>query len=232
MQGRSDFSREIHFTTIYKQYKNAHFAIREAMCLRAQYPAVLGDILNSDLLAGRIDWGLVGFSPHNGPPLAGYGYYCFDEKIIDALEHGNVPLDQRDALMDLLHFWKKETSQRKVEAAFTPRMVSMLYRDEINTLPFNYKPMLGQPIYRMAGIFVDYEKLLRLGIPGLMQEVRDRQVRAQRDGGDPQLFEGLAVALEVLAASCQHYHRQALEQAQQTPDFISKKPAPHPRSGP
>jgi pyruvate-formate lyase len=213
MLGGSDFSVENHFTEIYKQYKNAHIAIREAMCLQAQFPAILTDILEQDLIAGRLNWGLVGFSPHNGPPLAGYGYYCFDEKIIDALEKGNVPVTQRDAVMDMLHYWKKEASQRKVEAAFTERMIPALYRDEINTLPFNYKPMVGIPIYRMAGIFVDYQKLLRLGVSGLLEEVLAYRDSAKQNGGDFQLYEGLAISLEVLAECCRHYQRQAAQKA-------------------
>jgi pyruvate-formate lyase len=218
MLPETDFSREIHFTETYKHYKDAPIAIREAMCLKAQYPAFFTEIRGSDLIAGRMNWGLVGFSPHNGPPLSGYAYYCFDQKIIAALEKGNVPIAQRDAVMDLLHFWKKETTQRKVEAEFTERMVPVLYRDEIDTLPFNYKPMIGIPIYRMAGVFVDYEKLLRLGIPGLLQEVRARREEAKRSGGDEALFEGLAISLEVLADCCRFYHQQAVQLAAGEPD--------------
>ena len=160
--------------------------------------------------------GAGGFSAHNVLANAGYGYYCFDEKIIEAIERGNIPFAQRDDLFAMLHFWKKEASQRKVEAAFPPHMAQMLYHDEINPLPFNYKPMVGQPIYRMAGVFVDYQKLLSLGVPGLRQEVATRRDQAQISGGDAALFEGMLIALDVLADSCQHYRRQALELANQT----------------
>ena len=68
---------------------------------------------------------------------------------------------------EMLHFWKKETSKAKVEAAFTDKMLPVLFRDEIVSLPYNFKPLIANPIYRMAGVFVDYDKLLRLGIPGL-----------------------------------------------------------------
>ena len=65
--------------------------------------------------------------------------------------------------MAMLHFWKTETTQNQVESAFDARMSHYLFRDEINSLPFNYKPMVAQPIYRMAGVFVNYSKLLRPG---------------------------------------------------------------------
>lgn len=217
MNNITDFSMELNFTRAYKQHKNDPIAIREAACLAAQFPAVLAEIAEPDLIAGRIRWGQVGFSPHNNPPGCGYGYYCNDIGIIEAIEKGNIPLDQRDGVWDMLHFWKKEASQRKVEAAFTPKMLPALFRDEIEPLPFNYKPMVAQPIYRMAGVFVDYAKLLRLGIPGLAQEISGYRDLAQGSGGDYQLYEGMLAALQVLADSCRFYQKQAAEKAEAAP---------------
>ena len=84
----------------------------------------------------------------------------------------------------MLHFWKKETSKAKVEAAFTEKMLPVLFRDEIVSLPYNFKPLIANPIYRMAGVFVDYEKLLRLGIPGLIKEITQQREKAKETGGE------------------------------------------------
>lgn len=43
----------LEFTETYKRYQNDSVAIREAMCLKKQYPALLADIRDQDLLAGR-----------------------------------------------------------------------------------------------------------------------------------------------------------------------------------
>jgi pyruvate-formate lyase len=217
MQTITDFSMELNFTGVYKQHKHDHIAIREAACLKAQFPAILTEIQDQDLLAGRIRWGQVGFSPHNNPPGCGYGYYCNDLTIIEAVEKGNIPIEQRDEVMEMLHFWNKETSQKKVENAFTERMLPVLFRDEINPLPFNYKPMIAQPIYRMAGVFVDYPKLLRLGVPGLMQEVTWFRDRVKTTGGDFLLYEGMLTALQVFSESCRFYSKQALQMAESSP---------------
>nr|MCU0230266.1 hypothetical protein [Acidobacteriota bacterium] len=53
-------------------------------------------------------WGWVGFSPHNAPNGAAYGYFCHELKIIEAIERGNIPFEQRDGVHEMLHFWKKE----------------------------------------------------------------------------------------------------------------------------
>lgn len=214
---------ELQFTDAYRQHKDDHIAIREAMCLKAQFPAICAPIQESDLIAGRIEWGLVGFSPHNGPPNAGYGYYCFDEEILRAVEKGNIPIEQRDGVMEMLHFWKKETSRRKVEEVFDDRMVQYLFRDEVTPQPYNYKPMVGQPIYRMAGIYLDYQKMMRLGIPGMYQEADSYREKAASGDGDPVLYEAMLIALDVFVDVCRFYQQQALEMVELADDPQRKR---------
>lgn len=214
MQKIDDFSMELNFTDAYRKNINEHTAIREARCHQSQFPAILTEIQEKDRLAGRTFWGWVGFSPHNAPGGAAYGYFCHEQKIIEAIERGNIPLEQRDGVHEMLHFWKKETSKAKVEAAFTEKMLPVLFRDEIVSLPYNFKPMIAQPIYRMAGVFVDYEKLLRLGIPGLITEITAYRDNSKVSGGDWQLYEGMLIALDVFKDSCRHYELQATQKAQ------------------
>jgi pyruvate-formate lyase len=213
MQKIDDYSMELNFTEVYRKNKHEHIAIREAKCHAAQFPAVLSEIQDTDRLAGRTFWGWVGFSPHNAPGGAAYGYFCHEQKIIEAIERGNIPISQRDGVHELLHFWKTETSKAKCEAAFTEKMLPVLFRDEIVSLPYNFKPLIANPIYRMAGVFVDYEKLMRLGIPGLKTEIFDRMGEVQNAGGDYKLFEGMLMALDVFIDSCHHYEKQAIEKA-------------------
>ena len=222
MQKIDDFSMELKFTETYRKNSNEHIAIREAKCHQAQFPAVLSEIQDNDRLAGRTFWGWVGFSPHNAPGGAAYGYFCHEQKIIEAIERGNIPIEQRDGVHELLHFWKKETSKAKVEAAFTDKMLPVLFRDEIVSLPYNFKPLIANPIYRMAGVFVDYEKLLRLGIPGLKTEISEHMEKSKASCGDYKLFEGMLMALDVFIDSCRHYEKQAIEKANATSDAKRK----------
>ena len=222
MQKIDDFSMELNFTEAYRKNSNEHIAIREAKCHQAQFPAVLSEIQDNDRLAGRTFWGWVGFSPHNAPGGAAYGYFCHEQKIIEAIERGNIPIEQRDGVHELLHFWKKETSKAKVEAAFTDKMLPVLFRDEIVSLPYNFKPLIANPIYRMAGVFVDYEKLLRLGIPGLKTEITEYMEKSKASGGDYKLYEGMLMALDVFIDSCRHYEKQAIEKANATSDAKRK----------
>ncbi len=222
MKTGTDFSMELAFTDAYRHHKNDHIALREAMCLKAQFPAICTPIQDPDLFAGRIKWGMVGFSPHNGPPNAGYGYYCFDEAILKAIEDGNIPFHQRNGVMEMLHFWRKETSRRKVEDCFDDRMIKYLFRNEVTPQPYNFKPMVGQPIFRMAGIYLDYQKMMRLGIPGMLQEAASYRDKAASDGGDPMLYQAMIIALDVFVDVCRFYQNQALELAALASDLRRK----------
>jgi pyruvate-formate lyase len=218
MQYIDDLSTELNFTEVYRKNMKEHIAIREARCMQAQFPAVLSEIEQHDRLAGRTSWGWVGFSPHNAPPSSGYGYFCHEHKIIELIERGNIPIEQRHDVHEMLHFWKKENTKAKVEAAFTEKMQPVLFRDEIVSLPYNFKPMVAQPIYRMAGVFVDYEKLLKLGLPGLIEEVTQQHDKAKSEGGDYNLYKGMLIALDVIKASCYFYQDQALDMAANATD--------------
>jgi pyruvate-formate lyase len=65
---------------------------------------------------------------------------------------------------------------------------------------------------------VDYEKLLRLGIPGLRAEITEYRDKSEMSGGDYLLYEGMLIALEVFVDSCRHYEKQALKKAQEEND--------------
>ena len=119
MRTTSDFSMELAFTEAYRRAAATHVALREAACLRAQFPAILTPIKDNDLFAGRIAYRTVGFSPQFG----GFGFFCNEQAIVEQIQRGNIRVDQRDAVMDMLLFWRKESTTRRIEAAFDERMV-------------------------------------------------------------------------------------------------------------
>lgn len=215
---KTDFAMEIRFTDQYRKYRNEHPAIREAMCLKAQFPAILTEMEANDLFAGRVRYGYAGFSPQFG----GFGYFCNEFKVLEAIEKGNIGPEQREKVMDFLIFWRKETTTRKIEAAFTAEMNQVLGKEKIAEFPFLYEPEIATPLYRMAGIYIDYQKLLQLGIPGLMAEVEKGRRQAARDGGDAKLFEAMQIALELFVTVCDFYQQQALQLAEGSGDAVRK----------
>jgi pyruvate-formate lyase len=83
------------------------------------------------------------------------------------------------------------------------------------------RPLVAIPPYRMAGVFLDYEKLLRLGLPGLKAMAEASRVRPAKEGKDTSLFTGMLEAIDVVVDVCRFYRDQALAGAKQAPKVRS-----------
>jgi len=164
---KKSFFTELKFTEVYKQYINAHPAIREAMCLKAEYPDYFTGIRENDLIAGRIEHGLVGFSPDEWGPTA-FGYYCRAEVITELLEKEDYPGEEREKISDMVEFWRTESTSAKLRAAYPEIMAKYLPDDD-----WMNKSGISFPLYRLTGGNVDNGKLLALGIPGLRKLLED-----------------------------------------------------------
>ncbi len=217
MDANYDFATEIKFTEAYKRYSHEHVAIREIMCLKEQYPAILESIAPGDLFAGRVGYAQVGFTPQDGAG-SDYGFYCNEEALITALEKADLAPETRDKIHEMLIFWKKEGTTRRVEAAYTPAIAAAF-----PTTDFKRFPGIAFGLCRVAGVYADYDKLLTLGIPGLMQEVEQRREAAIRNQGDVPFFTALKMALELLIEVCHFYEAQALALSEQIADPEWKK---------
>ncbi|MGZ4152295.1 MAG: pyruvate formate lyase family protein, partial [Actinomycetota bacterium] len=202
------FAAELYFTEVYRAHADSHVAVREAACLRAQYPGILEPIEPGDLLAGRIRPRLVGFTPDEWGGCA-FGYYHMPQAIREALERHPLDADRRRAVEEMLAFWDEENTSTRLRRSYIGEMAHWLPSDDwMNTSGIAF------PLYRLCGGTVDLAKLVRLGIPGLAAEVAARHA----DADDPGLFDGMLTALEVLANACTFYERQALAFANDEPD--------------
>lgn len=190
------------FTEVYKQYRNEHVAVREAMCLKTQYPALMGEIAPGDLFAGSkaedritylgtIWWAM--FPDNRGPGKQ--GGYCFD---FDALErYGHNPVN-RAVLENLTEFWREECTWSKI-------------RGQLDQDSLHYILEGGQIAGGGCGFVVapDLDRLLTRGIPGLLSDIAAREKQALKQGEDVGFLKGLALSIETLIDVCRHYQEQA-----------------------
>lgn len=202
-----NFERELKFTEVYRKVQHEHPAIREAVCLRAQYPDFFAAMAEDDLFAGRIDPPLVGFSPDEWGPTA-FGYYCRHDEIRQRLQDQDVDPETRRKVEEMLAFWEGEDTSSKLRAAYPPEMAKYLPSDD-----WMHDNGIAFPLYRLTGGTVDFGKLLRLGIPGLIAEVERRREKAAASGGDVKFFDGMRLALDVLGDLCRYYAKQAEKRA-------------------
>lgn len=196
------------FTDAYRAWEDAPVAIREAMCLRAQFPAILDPIEPGDLFAGRISPAAVGF--RHGTSVGEIGYYCDQELIRTELaEDGNSP-EERGHLKTLLEYWEDRTTlgsvHRRMYPPLSPETERALVADDIS--PSN--PYVVSYASRLAGLALDFDKLLASGIPGLAADIARHRHAV---GTDDTFYRGLQMSLQLLEDVCWHYAAQARKQA-------------------
>lgn len=205
---RKDLSFEIAFTAAYrnavKQY--THPAQVELAMLRAQYPAIMMPIEENDVLAGRIQFGLVGYGIQG--QTGGTGYYIDEPRVVEALEFAEGNAKYREDLHDLLTFWKARNTYNTVLRSTPPALLEALPHEQWKT-----EPTAASPIIRMAGSYIDFYKLVRIGIPGMKAEVQAQLDAAPQTGKDAVLFSSMLGALDVLCDICRVYEKEAGEKA-------------------
>jgi len=203
---RQNLQFEIDFTKAYRDAvsKYNHPAQIELACLKAQFPAIMHEIEDNDLIAGRLEFGAVGLGvQHN---TGGFGFYMDKPKVLQALENQTGSAKYREDLHDMLVFWYSENSSAKVMADMPENIRKALPSEDWENLP-----LPANPILRIAGSYLNFDKLVQQGIPGLLKEMDKHLEREKVQNGDTILFECLIGSLNLLKDVCLFYHRQALE---------------------
>lgn len=218
------------FTATYQHYRDTPKSVREAHCCAELYPAILGDIRPGDLYAGRGSDGwfwntMVDFS-NQKDNQAGYmmSLHCLDRA------RRNLGPERHAEIDGLIEFWRHESTFVKVRSyalQTDPEMADYLLEgydfDRLDymrigtnhlTAPKGVGHICASGDTRQAGLMLDFDKLLRLGIPGLEQEVEEKRRQAEAESRDCSLFEGLRISLETVRRVCRHYEIQAREMSQ------------------
>ena len=104
---RRNLEVEIAFTKAYRKARKKYASNKyqlEVECMKAQYPALLHPIEETDVLAGRHEFGPVGFGIQH--QTGGFGFYIHEDEVVHELEHGTGSLKYREDLNEMLVFWK------------------------------------------------------------------------------------------------------------------------------
>ena len=215
---RQDLSYEIAFTQAYRAAlkRYTHPAEIELAMLRAQYPAIMHPIEDNEVLAGRVEFGLVGYGIQG--QTGGTGYYIDEPRVVQALEFAEGNAKYREDLHDMLTFWKARNTYNKVLRE-TPAEL----RAAIPTEQWKTEPVAASPIIRMAGAYIDFDKLVRVGVPGLRAELTALLDTAPAAGRDEVLLRCALGALDVLCGMLRFYETQAREKAADAPTPARRK---------
>ena len=108
---------ELFFTRTYRENREADPLPASWSCLEVLFPAILQPIQAGDLLAGRIEYPLVGFSAE----AMGLGYYCREEEIREVARLADLSPREAREVEEILAFWKSENTQARTRAAYPLR---------------------------------------------------------------------------------------------------------------
>lgn len=183
------------FTRIYMDCKDDHPAIREAKCLDAQFPQIMLGIMPNDLFCGRTDIFPLGMNAQYINSEWGFAmnFDWFDEKISDT----SISQKDRKRLAKLREYWKDHTSTKKFLAEMDPSDKIYMITGGVSdgmVLDLANFPHAATALQRVAGIFLDYHKLLDHGLLGLMKLIDKKQ--AEHTENDPYFYEGMRMALK------------------------------------
>jgi pyruvate-formate lyase len=182
----------LEFTKIYRSQPNK--AKREVDCLRKQLLSSLRPVLEDDLIVGGITHNIVGFNQQ----FVGHGYYFCDDILQEMLDQTIHELDGEylKEIKEMTEFWKTENTTARIENRFEET-----YKGEKATGNFFYWEC------RLAGINVDLELLINLGLGGLKERVGEyRQINGGSD-----FYDALEDSVDIISDVCRHYAAETLK---------------------
>lgn len=199
---KNPFELELAFTETYQRYLHADPALREAHCLWVLLPPLFDPPQSGDLFVGRMHYPAAGFSLElaSGGPI----YYCHAEQITPRL--AELPPAEHARVQAMLNFWKQE-------ATIEGHLLRRLPEETLKATSNHVAEMGG----RLAGTLLDFEKLVRLGIPGLRAEL----AKARQVNGNLPLYQGMDLALDLFVEIIRMYAVQTSGEMRQVLENIA-----------
>lgn len=206
----------LEFTRLHQSLAEESRDLREAISIKHQLPRVLQPIRSGDAFAGRIELPLVGFGPEPG----GMGFFCRTGAVQQALDKAGLDAVQAAEVLNMIQYWEKESTSAKARAAFPDWLKERMPSDN-----WQGEAGLAFPLYRIAGIQLDFRRLLALGLGGLAADIRDRM---PKDEEAARFFAAAEIAVLALQDVIGQYAAQAkseqLSQIGQDLDHIRTMP--------
>lgn len=192
-----------HYTDTYMKYSGSSPARREVECLKVLYPRMFRPIEEQDIIIGRSDVLPIGFGCVTS--VGGVGHYCVFAKM-EQLRKSTEDAVLIERLNKLERFWDEHDTR------------SLFYNETLtdNTIgkfvDAKYPAVITA---RLSGTFLDYPKLIRLGIPGLEAEVRN-YMENEQDSEKRDLYECFMESLQILRDSVAYHKLMCIEEKEKT----------------
>ncbi|MFV0382135.1 MAG: pyruvate formate lyase family protein [Breznakia sp.] len=156
----------LEFTYTYKRFANDKYR-REVECTRLMQQMNRQDVSNKYYIS-LFPQAIVGF----GSRQSGFMYYAREEKFEALLSNKSLTLSEQDAVKDCYRYWKNKNDLAKIRKLSTDEF-GLTLRNQ------NYMQDYGisYPLYRLGGAYVDFKKLVDVGLDGLLFEIDQMLLR-------------------------------------------------------
>ena len=210
-------SVEFRYTQVYREYTGSSLALRELKCLQVSLPAAVSPVRDGDLLAGRRMFRPLGVAPSywddDTDGLDNVSFYADIGRLERVMNRPSQTAESRAAIAGLIDFWKKENVNAKVRAKFDDvmnrEMPSDLWSQDSGVI-------FG--LYRLVFSQLDYDKLVRLGLPGLQAEVSARMEDPSLSADQQSFLQALCSLTDLLADILGLYEQQFLQKLEEGAD--------------
>lgn len=156
------------FTQVYKSNSEDKY-FREVECNFLMHSMNRDKINSSDYYVSSFPSPICGF----GSRASGFMYYCKIDKMEEMYLNANTK--DRKVIKELIDFWKVENDITHIREEYPDIIKDFMPVDDFEN---NY--YTAYPLYRFGGAYLDFEKLVSLGISGLMEEIKEN-ISTQRN---------------------------------------------------
>lgn len=176
----------LEFFETYFKYPQEEKGQREVACLEIQHKRAILFPEMQDLLCGRYDIPCIGFAMQD----YGMGYYQNTEECKEVL--CSAPADLQNQLKPYLKRWEVETGRGELVQKTPAHILELLPSDRFET-----ESNVGYWLCRMSSTQLDFDKLLNLGIPGLIREL-EQQMQKAGNCSQIKLYKDMVCAVNAL----------------------------------
>ena len=200
-------SVEFRYTETYKAYTGKDLSLRELKCLEIALPAAASPLQEGDLFVGRRVFRPLGIAPSywddDADGLDNVSFYADLARMTRVMNRPTQTRENRQAIAELIDFWKSENVNAKVRAGFDSVM-----RREMPSDLWSVDSGVIFGLYRLVFSQLDYDKLVRLGLGGLKKEVLARLEDDSLSGTQQSFLQSLASMIDLLLGILSTYEGQ------------------------
>ncbi|WP_313151972.1 pyruvate formate lyase family protein [Lacrimispora sp.] len=198
------------YTETYQKYSGHSQAKREIECLKVLFPKMFREIEDTDIIVGRSDVLPIGFGCVTS--VGGVGHYCVFSKMEKMRQEAGDPI-LIERLNRLEKFWDTHDTR---SLFFQERLTETALGKFVDG---KYPAILTA---RLSGMYLDYPKLIRLGIPGLEAEIKGF-LKNEPDKEKIDLYQCFLECLQLLRVSIRHHINMCREAKEESGELNRKK---------